>query len=115
MIQAYHDSMMIDHDDQDMMIIIDYPFAFFQKWGYPQIIIHFSGIFPYKPWSYWGSPMAMDSSIWFWMVWDHPSAQDIRLARLARLARTPSRFALASYRTRNRNSFRDIMTTYDNH
>ena len=32
------------------------PYGGFLKWGYPQNI-HFSGIVPYKPSSYWGTPV----------------------------------------------------------
>ena len=36
----------------------------FPKIGVPPVIIHFQGIFHYKPSSYWGSPMAMETPIW---------------------------------------------------
>ena len=35
----------------------------FPKIGVPPVIIHFSWIFPYKPSSYWGTPMAMETPI----------------------------------------------------
>ena len=35
----------------------------FLKWGVPLAIIHFCRILPYKPTSYWGSPMTMETPI----------------------------------------------------
>ena len=36
----------------------------FLKWGYPQSSSHFNRIFHYKPSSYWGIPMTMETSKW---------------------------------------------------
>ena len=55
-----------------------YIYGGFHKWGYPQII-HFNWIFPYKPSSYWGTPIygnlhiyaSMNfDDVWFWELQD---------------------------------------------
>ena len=38
----------------------------FIKWGFPEmgvplVVIRFNGFFPYKPYSYWGTPMTMET------------------------------------------------------
>ena len=44
----------------------------FLKWGYPQII-HINGIFPYKPSSYWGTPI----------LWNPPYIQMMTITSIA--------------------------------
>ena len=44
----------------------------FPEIGVPRVIILFSGIFPYKPSSYWGTPMTMETPICGTCTFLHP-------------------------------------------